>query len=60
MPGTQIVLKSDQPDPDPSAYLYISQDLKDKNMAKVYDPKKSCWVPDEEKLSVNCLRILQF
>merc|ERR1712142_130801 len=45
MPGH--VKKSSGPDPDPSHWLYVSHELKEKLKAKPYDPKKSCWVPDK-------------
>ena len=45
MPGN--VKKSDGPDPDPSPWLLVSEELKVKLKAKPYDPKKSCWVPDK-------------
>ena len=43
MPGH--IKKSDGPDPDPSPWLIVSDELKVKLKAKPYDPKKSCWVP---------------
>ena len=45
MPGN--VKKSDGPDPDPSPWLLVSEELKIKLKSKPYDPKKSCWVPDK-------------
>lgn len=45
MPGH--IKKSDGPDPDPSPWLIVSPELKDKLKSKPYDPKKSCWVPDK-------------
>ena len=45
MPGN--VKKSDGPDPDPSPWLIVSPELKDKLKSKPYDAKKSCWVPDK-------------
>ena len=45
MPGH--VKKSDGPDPDPSPWLIVSEELKIKLKNKPYDPKKSCWVPDK-------------
>ena len=45
MPGH--VKKSDGPDPDPSPWLIVSDELKVKLKAKPYDAKKSCWVPDK-------------
>lgn len=48
MPGTRIVLKGDEPDPDPAPYLFLSVEHKRKNAEKPYDPKRSCWVPDAD------------
>ena len=45
MPGH--LKKSDGPDPDPSPWLIVSYELRNKLKAKPYDPKKSCWVPDK-------------
>ena len=45
MPGH--VKKCDGPDPDPSPWLIVSEELKKKLLAKPYDTKKSCWVPDK-------------
>ena len=45
MPGH--IKKTDGPDPDPSPWLIVSDDLKVKLKSKPYDPKKSCWVPDK-------------
>merc|ERR1712227_487457 len=39
--------KTSGPDPDASPWLAVSFELKTKNKAKPYDPKKSCWVPDK-------------
>ena len=47
MPGH--VKKSTGPDPDPSEWLYISMEMKMKDATKPYDPKKSCWIPDEKE-----------
>ncbi|XP_042857492.1 myosin heavy chain, muscle-like [Penaeus japonicus] len=47
MPGH--VVKSTGPDPDPSEYLYVSMEQKRIDQTKPYDPKKSCWVPDEKE-----------
>merc|ERR1719367_689419 len=46
MPG-HMVGKTDGPDPDPSPWLIVSEELKKKLLAKPYDAKKSCWVPDK-------------
>ena len=45
MPGH--VKKLTGPDPDPSPWLAVSPELKIKNKAKPYDPKKSVWVPNK-------------
>ena len=45
MPGH--VKKSTGPDPDPSPWLIVSDELKVKLKSKPYDPKKSCWVPNK-------------
>merc|ERR1712042_412029 len=45
MPGH--VKKASGPDPDPSPWLEVKYELKMKNKAKPYDPKKSCWVPNK-------------
>ena len=45
MPGH--IKKSTGPDPDPSPWLVVSHELKAKNKAKPYDPKKSVWVPNK-------------
>ena len=46
MPGHNVG-KSEGPDPDPSPWLSVSEELKAKLMQKPYDAKKSCWVPDK-------------
>ena len=38
--------KSGQPDPDPSEFLVPSFDMKRSDQGKVYDAKKSVWIPD--------------
>ena len=45
MPGH--IVKGEGPDPDPDPWLVVSPELKVKLLAKPYDPKKSCWVPDK-------------
>jgi hypothetical protein len=45
MPGH--IKKSEGPDPDPSPWLIVSPELKNKLKAKPYDAKKSCWVPNK-------------
>ena len=45
MPGH--VKKTTGPDPDPSPWLIVSEELKKKLLSKPYDAKKSCWVPDK-------------
>ena len=45
MPGH--IAKTEGPDPDPDPWLVVSPELKKKLLAKPYDAKKSCWVPDK-------------
>ena len=45
MPGH--IKKSEGPDPDPSPWLMVSPELKNKLKSKPYDAKKSCWVPNK-------------
>jgi len=45
MPGH--VKKTTGPDPDPSPWLVVSDELKIKLKAKPYDTKKSVWVPNK-------------
>ena len=45
MPGH--IKKTSGPDPDPSPWLCVSQEIKDKNKSKPYDPKKSVWVTNK-------------
>ena len=45
MPGH--IKETSRPDPDPSPWLEVKHELKMKNKAKPYDPKKSFWVPDK-------------
>ena len=45
MPGH--IKKTSGPDPDPSQWLIVSPELKIKNKAKPYDPKKSVWVDNK-------------
>ena len=44
MPGH--VAKTSGPDPDPSPWLAVSEEIKLNLKSKPYDPKKSVWVPD--------------
>ena len=46
MPGHIKLGSAGQPDPDPTPYLIVSQDQKNEDQMKPYDPKKSYWVPD--------------
>ena len=46
MPGHVKLGKSGEPDPDPSPYLIVSNEMKREAMSKPYDAKKSVWVPD--------------
>ena len=45
MPGH--IKKTDGPDPDPTPWLVVTDELKVKLKAKPYDAKKSCWVPEK-------------
>ena len=45
MPGH--IKKTSGPDPDPSPWLLVNDELKLKNKMKPYDPKKSVWVPNK-------------
>ncbi|XP_069988183.1 myosin-16-like [Penaeus vannamei] len=47
MPGH--VVKSTGPDPDPTEFLFISAEQRMLDQTKPYDPKKSCWVPDDKE-----------
>merc|ERR1712223_1317817 len=47
MPG-HIKLVKGAVDPDPTELLLPSMDMKRADQAKVYDPKKSVWIPDEK------------
>ncbi|CAL4116517.1 unnamed protein product [Meganyctiphanes norvegica] len=47
MPGH--VVKTSGPDPDPSEWLFVSREMKQKDMTKPYDSKKDCWVPHAEE-----------
>ena len=51
MPGH--IKKSTGPDPDPSPWLKVSDEFRDRNKSKPYDPKKSCWVPNVNKVPVS-------
>jgi len=44
MPGHVKLVKSGQPDPDPSEFLLPSMEMKRADQQKVYDSKKSVWV----------------
>merc|ERR1711936_604416 len=45
MPG-HIKLVKGAVDPDPTEFLLPSMDMKRADQSKVYDPKKSVWIPD--------------
>jgi len=47
MPGHER-RSGNEPDPDPTDFLFISYEEKQKDLAKPYDPKKSCWYPLKE------------
>ena len=42
MPGH--IKKTSGPDPDPSPWLEVKKELRQKLLEKPYDMKKSCWV----------------
>ncbi len=46
MPGNVKLGQSNEPDPDPTNFLFVSQEMKRADMLKPYDPKKSYWAPD--------------
>ena len=48
MPGNVKLGSRNEPDPDPTPYLYVSAETKLSDKRKPYDPKKSIWVPDDE------------
>ena len=48
MPGTKIEMKVGD-DPDPAPFLFVNQEIKDRIAAKVYDPKRSAYVPHPEE-----------
>ena len=47
MPGH--VKKTSGPDPDPSPWLEVKENIREEQKKKSYDPKKSCWVPNSNK-----------
>ena len=47
MPGHVKLGTSNEPDPDPVPFLYVSTEMKRADMLKPYDAKKSYWVLDE-------------
>ena len=36
-------------DPDPTNFLYVSEDQKERDQNRPYEPEKSCWIPDEKE-----------
>ena len=46
MPGHIKLGASEGPDPDPMPYLTVSAEMRRKDMAKPYDPKRAVWTPD--------------
>ena len=46
MPGNEKKGADDGQDPDPTPYLFLTFQMKREDMTKVYDAKKSYWVPD--------------
>merc|ERR1719507_542341 len=47
MPGH--IKKTSGPDPDPSPWLEVKDHIREAQKKKSYDPKKSCWVPNNNK-----------
>ena len=47
MPGNVKLGSSNEPDPDPAPFLYVTMDMKRADQLKPYDAKKSYWCPDE-------------
>lgn len=47
MPGNVKLGHSNEPDPDPTAFLFVSTEQKRMDQQKPYDPKKSVWTPDD-------------
>merc|ERR1712226_411988 len=47
MPGH--IKKGSGPDPDPSPWLEVKDHIREAQKKKSYDPKKSCWVPNNNK-----------
>ena len=48
MPGHIKRGGTGEPDPDPTPFLFVTYEEKQKDLAKPYDPKKSCWFPLKE------------
>ena len=61
MPGTKIEMKVGD-DPDPAPFLFVNEEIKAKIAAKVYDPKRSAYVPhpEEKYVEVGVVLILLF
>ena len=61
MPGTKIEMKVGD-DPDPAPFLFVNEEIKAKIAAKVYDPKRSAYVPhpEEKYVEVGVILILLF
>ena len=61
MPGTKIEMKVGD-DPDPAPFLVVNEEIKAKIAAKVYDPKRSAYVPhpEEKYVEVGVILILLF
>ena len=56
MPGTKIEMKVGD-DPDPAPFLFVNEEIKAKIAAKVYDPKRSAYVPHPEEKYVEVKHI---
>ena len=48
MPGNVKLGVSNEPDPDPTPYLFVSNEQKRQDMNKPYDAKKSVWIPEDQ------------
>ena len=61
MPGTKIEMKVGD-DPDPAPFLFVNEEIKAKIADKVYDPKRSAYVPhpEEKYVEVGVVLILLF
>ena len=47
-------------DPDPAPFLFVNEEIKAKIAAKVYDPKRSAYVPHPEEKYVEVMLRAQY